>query len=72
MMKVSYLGYVFSVERQLNYSSGGEIYLLLKPIVGVKYPKRILKMACHYPIASAVCVEVEPEVLLTTEKCDVR
>jgi hypothetical protein len=71
-MKVTYLGYVFSVERQLNYSSGSQIYLLLKPIVGVKYPKRILKMACHYPIASAVCVEAEPEVLLTTEICDVR
>jgi len=68
-MKVSYIGYVFSVERQLNYRSGGEIYLLLKPIVGVKYPKRILKMACHYPIAS-ICVEAEQEVL--TEKCDVQ
>jgi len=68
-MRVSYLGYVFSVEKEIRISPKSSLYLMLKPIIGVKYPKRVLKLACHYPIAS-ICVEVEQEVL--TEKCDVR
>jgi hypothetical protein len=69
-MRVAYLEYVFSVEKEIRISNGSSLYLKLKPIIGVKYPKRILKLACHYPIAS-ICVEAEPEVL-NTEICDVQ
>jgi len=71
-MKISYIGCVFDVAEEIRISPSSGLFLKLKPIVGVKYPKRILKLACHYPIALAVCVEAEQEVLLTTEKCDVR
>ena len=54
---VKYLDYIFEVEKviQLNASSG--IYLHLRPIKGIVYNKRILRLALKYPISTA-CVEL--------------
>ena len=57
MKVVKYLGYMFQIDREIQYSSSSGIYIQLKAIQGNVYPKRILRMIYKSPIVSAACVE---------------
>ena len=67
MMRVFYIGYVFSVEKEIRISPSSGLYFKLQAIDGIVYPKRILKIVNKSAI-SADCVDKDSN----KEICDVQ